>query len=119
MGGHVELKGEQTTGRASRTEQEPPAVPPHGDPHDAGREMEEAREPFQVEFPGCRRVPTSEEVDRPSADGRPGRWKFDRRNVLGIDLVMGRKRRSVIGGELLAHQWMIDRRRPHAPGSPE
>ena len=110
--GHVQLEREQTPGRPSGAEQEPPAVPAHGDAHDPGREVEEARQPLQVELPGCRRVAPGEEVERRSLDGRPGRRKLDCWKAVGIDLAMGRERRAVVGGEVLPYQRMVDRRRP-------
>jgi hypothetical protein len=100
--GHVELEGEQTSSRPSRTEVEPPAVPAYGDPHDPGREVEETSEPFQVELPRDRCVAPGEEVERGRVDGRPGRRKLDDWKRRGIELAMGRERRAVIGGEVLS-----------------
>ena len=113
--GHVQLEREQTAGRPGGAEQEPPAVPAHGDAHDPGREVEEAGEPFQVEWPRDRSVAPGEEVDRRSADERPGRRQLDRGKAVGIDLAMGRERRAVVGGEVLPYQRMVDRRRPLDP----
>ena len=115
--GHIQLERKQTPGRPSGAEQEPPAVPAHGDAHDPGREVEETGEPFQVEWSRYRSVAPCEEVDRRSADERPCRRKLDRGKAVGIDLVMGRERRAVVGGEVLPYQWMVDRRGHSIPGS--
>ncbi len=108
----IQLEREQTAGRPGGAKQEPPAVPAHGDAHDPGREVEEAGEPFQVEWPRNRSVAPCEEVDRRSADERPCRRQLDRGKAVWIDLAMGRERRAVVGGEVLPYQRMVDRQRP-------
>ena len=113
--GHVELEREEPAGRPRRAEQEPSAVPTHGDAHDPGRQVEEAGKSAQVERRRYRRVASGQEVDRRSRHGRPCRRQLDRGEALGIALAVGRERRAVVGGEVLEDQRMVDRRRPLEP----
>ena len=113
--GHVQLEGEESAGRAGRAEQEPPAVPAHGDAHDPGRQVEEPGQAAQVERRGEGPVASGQEVDRRGRHGRPRRRQLDRREAVGIALAVGGKRRAMVGREVLQDQRMVDRRRPLAP----
>ena len=112
MRGDVELERKEAARRSGRTEQEPPPVPAHRYPHDAGREVEDAGEPAQVERPRGQRVAPGQHVDRRCRDARPRRRQLDRRQTVGIGLAMERERRAVVGDEVLEHQRVVDRRRP-------
>ncbi len=69
--GHVELEGKESAGRPRRAEQEPPAVPTHGDAHDPGRQVEETGESVQVEGRRDCPVASGQEVDRRGAARAP------------------------------------------------
>ena len=112
-GGDVELEREAPAGRPRRAEEVAPAVGALGDAHDAGREVQHAREAGEIERGAAapRHGPARTAVVGAAA-GRPAARQLDGREPGRVGLAECRERREVVRLEVL------DARGGRRPASP-